>query len=219
MKRAIVVMGKPPRAGSVKTRLGRAIGMDRAAEVYAAFLADVFAMVDRVELDLERVFACALEPGQPLEIASQLAPRSWRAVAQRGNDLGEKIEAARADVFADRVVILGSDSPAMPPSRIEDAFLALETGADAVFGPTEDGGYDLIALPGPRPALLAGIPWSTPEVMAATRRAALQVNLQIVELGLGWDVDELEDLARVEASKEPAARTRAIVRALGLAPR
>lgn len=210
MNRAVVVMGKLPRAGRVKTRLAKAIGPERAAELYRAFLLDTFALVDAAlpEVSFARVFACALDPNEPLSFASQLAPPGWRVAEQRGADLGERIEAARAITRADQVVILGSDSPGTPRARIVSAFEALDRGADAVFGPTEDGGYYLIALPGPRPALLRNIPWSTPEVMEATRRAGAQAKLQLAELPLGWDIDEAEDLARILTSGEPMVHTR-----------
>jgi uncharacterized protein len=220
--RAVAVMGKLPRPGRVKTRLAQKIGGDRAAELYRAFLLDVFDVVDeaariadREGLAFSRVFSCALGPEEPLSFARELAPSSWRVVAQRGEELGDRIEATRADALADRVVIIGSDAPTMRPERILSALRVLEAGeAPAVLGPTEDGGYDLIALSRPEPALLRGIPWSTPEVMAATRAAASAAGVRMVELELGYDLDEVSDLARALADPAPALRTKAAIGAL-----
>jgi glycosyltransferase A (GT-A) superfamily protein (DUF2064 family) len=108
------------------------------------------------------------------------------------------------DAAAFHTVIIGSDSPTMPPARIAEAFFGLEAGADAVFGPTRDGGYDLIALRRNERALLQDMPWSTDQVMAETRRRAAQAGLRIQELAEGADIDGIEDLDRaLEEAKRP----------------
>lgn len=216
MTSAVAIMGKLPAPGRVKTRLGAAIGHEAAAELYRAFLLDVFAIGDRAALlaageglELGRVFSCALAPDQRLESASQLAPEGWRVIAQRGHELGDRIEATRCDAGAKTVVIIGSDAPGMPPERIVAALQRLaRERCQAVLGPTRDGGYDLIALRGPCLELLADIPWSTPEVMAATRAAAARAGIVLAELDPGEDVDELADLERLLSSAAPALHTR-----------
>ncbi|MEO1339462.1 MAG: hypothetical protein AAFV29_27730, partial [Myxococcota bacterium] len=73
--RAIVVMGKIPRPGRVKTRLTRGITPEAAAHLYRAFLQDTFRLVDRVRSpDCRRVFACALADDETLDAARALAP-------------------------------------------------------------------------------------------------------------------------------------------------
>ncbi len=205
MTRAVVVMGKIPRAGRVKTRLCPPLTGAQAATLYRAFLADVFAFVEADAPDARHVFSCALAEGDTLTAARALAPRRWEVVAQRGDGLGARIAHARDMGAATRVVILGSDAPTMAPGRLGLAFEALETH-DAVFGPTEDGGYDLIGLAGPHAALLEGIPWSTPDVMAATERAADGAELAIVKLDVGYDVDRAEDLDRALADARRLGR-------------
>lgn len=211
LSRAVVVMGKRPHPGRVKTRLVPPLSFDQAAQLYAAFLRDVFALVERaVGAEARRVFVCALGAGESLEEARALAPPGWGVLAQVGDDLGARIAHARAAGGAADVVVIGSDAPAMEPQRIRAAFDRLEEGRRAglrrvVIGPTADGGYDLIASSQPEPALLAGIPWSTPEVLAATRRAAATAGISLLELELGWDVDvgaDLERLARCAGAPE-----------------
>ncbi|NJL28917.1 MAG: DUF2064 domain-containing protein, partial [Thermoanaerobaculia bacterium] len=65
---------------------------------------------------------------------------------------------------------MGSDHPELDAARVEEAFARLATGADVVLGPSEDGGYYLIALaPGAVvPELFTGVPWSTSGVLEAT---------------------------------------------------
>ncbi|MCC7387019.1 MAG: TIGR04282 family arsenosugar biosynthesis glycosyltransferase [Deltaproteobacteria bacterium] len=229
--RAVAVMGKIPVPGRVKTRLAAALGDEAAARLYRAFLEDVFDVVEaaRAEarpagLDFAPFFSCALDGAADHAASVALAPPGFEIVAQGAGDLGERIEATRAATRADHAVIIGSDAPTMSPSRIVEALerLAATPAIDAVLGPTEDGGYDLIGLRGPEPGLLAGIPWSTPRVLAATRTAAARGGLRLAELAVGYDVDQPVDLARVfEDAGRPgslARRTRTVLGALGLFP-
>lgn len=198
--RAVVVMGKVPRPGSVKTRLARVLSDDVAARLYRAFLADVFSFVDRAQSlvpgGFAPIFACALGAGDRLEDARRLAPSAWRVIAQRGAGLGDRIEACFEDADACEVVVLGSDSPALDATRLVDAFAAL-AGARArraVVGPTVDGGYYLVGAGAPVPELFVGVPWSSAEVLAVTRQRAAGAAIQLVELATAYDVDEPEDL-------------------------
>ena len=58
----------------------------------------------------------------------------------------------------------------MMPAHLRMAADVLRSGGDAVVCPAEDGGYVLIGMRKPLPALFAGMTWSTDEVMAETRR-------------------------------------------------
>jgi rSAM/selenodomain-associated transferase 1 len=210
MKRAVVVMGRIPRAGRVKTRLAPSLPLEAAAKLYAAFLADVFALVDRVP-SVDRLFACGLGDDERLLDAKRLAPEGWRTIAQRGGDLGARMEAAREDAHADQVAIIGSDSPMMDPSRIVRALEALEDRT-AVLGPTDDGGYDLIAFSSPSPELLRDVPWSTDRVAETTRLRAREAGIRLVELERGYDLDTLADLARALADSRTPARSQGAIR-------
>lgn len=216
-RRAIVVMGRLPLPGKVKTRLAARFGPEAAARLYAAFLEDVLVLVEALAeaIQAEALFCCALD-GAPLTEAAALCPPGVRAIPQGDGDLGARMEQARRDAGAPHVVIVGSDAPTMPRERIFQAFTKLDAGAAAVFGPTVDGGYDLVGLPGPAGRLFRGIPWSTDLVMSATRATALQVGLHIEELGVGYDLDEPEDLERalLDSQDGRAPRTRAAIRAV-----
>jgi hypothetical protein len=200
-ERAVVVMAKVPRPGRVKTRME--LPGEIASQLYTRMLQAVLTRVDRAQESLrsgappgfDRVLAVALFPEDARADAEALVPEGWRLILQRGEDLGARIQNAAADAGASRVVVLGSDAPTLPSERILDAFAALDR-APAVFGPTEDGGYYLVGLRGPEPRLFAGIPWSTPEVMEATRAAAARAGIAVAELAPWYDVDRREDLER-----------------------
>lgn len=206
-KRAAVVMGKLPKPGRVKTRLQ--LPPEVAARLYRAFLQDVFATVDGALLQRpgQAVFACALEPGEGLQEAAELAPDGWSVVAQEGEELGARMRHAWRSGEAQQALVLGSDLPTLPAQRLVEAFDVLEEREAAVFVPAEDGGYMVVGMRRDLPALFRGIPWSTPSVMAATEAAAKAANIEIVRLAAHWDVDHPEDLVRLVQVVRPESHT------------
>lgn len=218
-ERALVVMGKLPRPGRVKTRLG--LAPEVAAELYRAFLLDVFdvAAAALAYRPGRRVFACALEPGaglgnDPLEEARALAPAGWSVVPQVGEDLGARMRHAWRAGQAKKTLVIGSDLPSLPARRIVDAFDALGPGR-VVFVPALDGGYVLVGLTEDTPLLFEGIAWSTPTVLEASRRAAARAGLEVVTLPPQGDVDAPEDLERLRGELSSRSRTAVLLASLG----
>jgi hypothetical protein len=68
-----------------------------------------------------------------------------------------------------------------------------------VFVPALDGGYALVGLTRPAPALFMGMTWSTSQVMARTRERARQAGLHWAELPAVADIDEPDDLLHLPA--------------------
>lgn len=218
VSRAIVVMGRVPSPGRVKTRLTTLVSAELAARLYEAFLRDVLerAATAGAALGAAVRFSVALAEGESLDAAAALLPPGVTPVAQGGGGLGARIESARVAGDADHVLVLGSDAPTMDEARYAQAFEALDAGCHAVFGPVEDGGYDLVGFAGPQLELLREIPWSTEAVMTTTRLRAAAAGLRIRELALGYDVDRPEDLARAfrdaGRAERRAPRTEAALR-------
>jgi rSAM/selenodomain-associated transferase 1 len=176
----------------VKTRLAAAIGADAAADLYRALAEHVLEATTPAGEYERLVF---FDPPEALE-----EMRAWlpgvRLLAQHGEDLGARMADAFARAFArgaSRVAIVGTDAPALSRGTVTEALAALG-GADAVLGPSEDGGYYLLALREPRPELFAGIAWSTPAVAAETRARAAALGLTMHELPARRDVDTVLDL-------------------------
>lgn len=117
---------------------------------------------------------------------------------QRGRDLGERMYGAfqRAFLECRRAVLVGSDTPDLPPALVREAFHGLE-GHDAVLGPAFDGGYYLIGLTraGLLPALFQGIAWGSALVFERTRQLLEEKGLSFHLLPPWGDIDEYEDLA------------------------
>jgi len=124
-----------------------------------------------------------------------------RLVAQRGADLGARMAHLAAELLADghrAALLIGSDLPTLPAAHLTEASRALAPGAaDLVLGPAEDGGYYLIGLARPAPALFEGIAWSTAGVLEATRARARGLGLREHLLPPWYDVDTPADLDRL----------------------
>jgi rSAM/selenodomain-associated transferase 1 len=127
-------------------------------------------------------------------------------VAQSDGDLGERMSAAFADAFregAGRVVVIGTDCPALSPDHLAEAFEALGNH-EVVLGPARDGGYYLVGLSRPADALFTDIPWGTESVLQATMERAEAVGLTQCCLQTLGDVDRPEDLPLCrEAFEDP----------------
>lgn len=208
------MLAKEPVAGQVKTRLARSLGEAAAAELQAAFLADTLAQVARVR-DARRVLCFA--PPSARAWFERLDPRA-ELLAQGEGDLGARLAAAFEHAFAGgaaAALAVGSDSPQQDAHVLERALAELTPGR-VVLRPSLDGGYTLVGLAARAPELFTGIPWSTPDVCAATQRRARSLGLEVVLLEVGYDVDDAADLARlateIDAGRADCPATRAALR-------
>ncbi len=188
-------MAKAPRVGEVKTRLAAEIGDKRAAELCEAFLRDTWDNLPRVE-NTTRAFFFA--PADSREFFETLAPDAL-LLPQPETSFGERVQVGFQDIFelgAERVILVGGDTPHLTASRIEEGFSALDSD-DVVLGPCTDGGYYLIGMKTPNAALFEGIAWSTPDVLAQTRAHAIRLGCRCHELSTSFDVDDADDLRRL----------------------
>ena len=194
----LAVFVRAPVLGQVKTRLAAEVGQRTALAVYR----------DLVTWTLTR-----LEPGKgafapELWVAGDSAEvDEWRqrfpVFAQPDGDLGARMAAAFEDGVA---VLVGCDIPPLTAPYVDSALAALDD-ADLVLGPTEDGGYCLVAMKEPHLEVFADIPWSTKNVMTATRCAA--AHLRVSVLARLWDVDDAAGLKRwrkMESQQHPSTR-------------
>ena len=194
---AIGLMCKPPVAGVSKTRLAAVVGMERAALLAGAFLADSAALARMTALRDHAALTAFFAPPDAAAAMAALLP-GWALAPQPQGDLGARMGAAFAHMFeggATAALLLGTDAPTLPPALLELALAAVRAGADAACIPALDGGYCAIAMARPLPTLLTGMPWSTPGLLAATRARAGGEALRLEVLQPWHDVDEAADLA------------------------
>lgn len=188
----LVVMAKAPRPGQVKTRLARAIGADAATALARAALEDVWHAAHTLD-GLAPVLAVAGDPADLPPLRPAATP-----LEQGEGDLGQRMarQLDRAIASAGRALMVGSDSPGVPPELLERARDLLERH-DAVLGPVLDGGFWLIGLRRLPPGLLEGLPWSAPDTLRATLERFRQRGLDTAVLNPWFDLDRVEDVARL----------------------
>jgi uncharacterized protein len=188
----LCVFAKAPEPGRVKTRLAPVLGAAWAAELAEAFLVDTWSKVT----ELTSVQPVLVLSGESRLPALDPEPTIWH---QGDGDLGARLERAfRSGLgVAPWVIAIGTDSPGLPLGHIEAACAALNDGASAVLGPSEDGGYYLIGLRSCPDGLLRDLPWSTPDVFALTLERLRARHIDSVVLPSWFDVDQPADLARL----------------------
>ncbi len=200
-----ILFAKAPLPGQVKTRLIPALGPEGAAALAAALL--------------ERAAATAVAAGLgPVELCVAPAPQAapWRRLslppglawsAQGPGDLGARMaRAARRTLAAgEPVLLIGMDCPGLGVGPLRAAAATLRHH-DAALVPSRDGGYVLLGLRRFEAGLFAAMPWSTPAVLAQTRRRLAAAGLRwheqppLVDIDTPGDLSDLKgDLAALAA--------------------
>lgn len=217
----LVLFLKEPRPGAVKTRLAAALGAEAAAALYRLLAEEAVRATTPRAGEYSRVLC--FTPRAAREAVAEWFPGEVLA-AQDGADLGERMAGALAEAFrrgARRAAVVGTDVPGVSKETVRAAFAALD-GHDLVIGPAHDGGYYLLALDRPRPALFQGIAWSTPAVFTATMDRAAVLGLSVRVLETLTDLDTPDDLRCLWPRLQGLLRARpelraGMARALGLA--
>ncbi|MEO0752726.1 MAG: TIGR04282 family arsenosugar biosynthesis glycosyltransferase [Pseudomonadota bacterium] len=182
-------MLKVPRVGQVKTRLGREIGMTRAAWWFRHQVTRVL----RRTMDPRWQTVLAVAPDR-----EGLMYRGWPAhlvrIPQGGGDLGARMGRLMRGLPPGPVCIIGGDIPGVTRGHVARAFRALGDH-DAVFGPAVDGGYWLVGLKrsgAVPPTLFQNVRWSTAYALADSRASLPGARIALVDTL--QDVDTAADL-------------------------
>ena len=190
----LILFCKAARPGFVKTRMAATLGPEVACRHYQSLVDTVLRQVQAME-QVELRFT----PDDSLSEISRWKKRpSWRAVPQGAGDLGDRLKAAFKQCFdegAERVVVIGMDTPELTETDLREAFLALHQD-DLVVGPTVDGGYWLIGLAEPHPELFDNQSWGTDLVFQETLARARARGLRTHLLRLLADIDDEDDWKR-----------------------
>lgn len=197
----LIVFAKAPQAGRVKTRLARTVGAEGAARLHAALIGKTLRTAGKAHCEVEL-------HGAPRSHRLLRAIARRHAVVlrwQREGDIGRRMQHALGDAMRryGRVVLVGSDCPALAPADLRRA-VRLLASHDAVIAPAEDGGYPLIGVsraPHGLVRLFGDIEWSTASVLSRTRERLASLGWRWAELRKLWDVDRPEDLARWKAMR------------------
>jgi uncharacterized protein len=226
----LLIAAREPKPGATKTRLGAAIGAERAARLYQAFLTDLAArFTPGLGTDLGCDLGWAFTPPecdfrQVLAMLDCPPPDDVRFVPQSGGDWGERqanLLRWGHDHGYERTVLIASDSPHLPRSTITNAFAALGDH-NLVIGRVWDGGYYLIGVSGFHD-VLSGVPMSTARAADAVAARAQRLGLRVTEVPPTFDIDEAADLDLLQDALvpdgAPAPATWLALQELGLAHR
>lgn len=202
----LLIFAKAPLPGRVKTRLIPALGTAGAANLARRMLDRTLdqalaARIGPVEL-------CASPAMSDPDWAGFTPPSGIEHSDQGEGDLGARL--ARASLRAlnrnERILLLGTDCPALSDNRLRAAAAALDSH-EAVIYPAPDGGYVLLGLRAFHPGLFADMPWSTPAVANLTL-ARLQALKWCVWVGDELvDIDEPADLGHLPEDLYPSDKT------------
>ena len=215
-ERRLVILARWPAPGRCKRRLAAELGDRRAARVQTRLTDHALAASRR---------ACAAAAAELVLATSGIglaAARRWglclgadRVVPQGPGSLGLRLR--RQVVRARRqgvrhLLLIGSDLPELAAADLLEAFWALALGSPLLLGPALDGGYWLIGLgwPGPAvgpaakppgaPSLFAGaagpIHWGSDAVLRQTLAAADREAMVATLLSVRSDLDRPADLGR-----------------------
>jgi uncharacterized protein len=199
----VCIFVKPPEPGAVKTRLIPELGPERTAELAEAFLEDTVAMVRTLPWA-----ECIIAATKMFERRYFKPEEVW---LQSEGDLGERLEKVLRLALKRREIVLaiGGDSPGLPAAYLQTARDALKS-ADAVLGPSADGGFYLMGLKDCPVGVLDGIQWSHSTTLAATVHKLEQFGMKTVLTNPWFDIDSHEDLERLrrQLTTDPTAAPR-----------
>ena len=192
----LLVFAKAPITGEVNTRLIPDLGIDGATDLQTELIRsrlESFMRSGLCELQLwcspdvshEFFSECKDQHGVPL-------------YDQVGQDLGERMSHAIKTNLENykHVVLIGTDAPSLDNPLIEQAIATLQSGANTVIIPAEDGGYVLIGMSKHYKEIFLSVPWGSDRVLKKTRGNIIALGLKVNELPECWDIDRVEDYER-----------------------
>ena len=200
-----ILFVKEPKPGTVKTRLTTHITAEEAAELYRAFVIDSVDLVRKSNADMRVI---AHTPAECAETISSMVPNlaDFLLWPQRGKNLGDRMTTALLRSFeqgCERTVIIGSDTPSLPPHCIDVALSRLEE-TEVVIGRSVDGGYYVVGQRAGEVRLFERIQWSTGRVLEQSLECLGDISMSV--LHPWYDVDTVEEAAFLKVHLTALAR-------------
>ncbi len=186
---AIIIFSKNLKLGTVKTRIAKTLGEEKALQIYKELLEYTESILDNITV--HRYIFWDLEiPGKH----EYFSHTNYIHKTQSGENLGEKIENAFFEILKihKNVLIIGTDCPYLTTYHIEESFDSLKN-YDYCIGPATDGGYYLLGLKEFSSSWFRNISWSTESVFSETQNKAKEMRLRGYVLPILSDVDVEDD--------------------------
>ena len=197
-RNTLIVFGKAPIAGQVKTRLIPELGKDRALHIYQTLLTHTLNVVSQIDIAATELHI--VDDINHDIIQDLFRSNSTELFQQCDGDLGKRMQQAFQSALQenDAVVLIGSDCPGLSATIIKQAFHFLHSGDDVILGPAFDGGYYLIGMKQLYSSLFNDITWSSETVLDETRERCRQLHCRWSELACLTDVDTVADMKNYE---------------------
>lgn len=203
----VLVVAKAPVPGLAKTRLAASIGGTAAADIAAAALLDTLDAVASAPVE-RRVVALTGDLSRASctrEISCRLG--DFTVIPQRGADFADRLANAHADASTGSPVLqIGMDTPQVTADMLADCGRKL-TGAEALLGLAEDGGWWVLGVS--RPAIadcLRTVPMSRPDTGALTLAALRGNGVDVLMVDELADFDTVDDIDAVRRMCPPDSR-------------
>jgi rSAM/selenodomain-associated transferase 1 len=192
---ALAIMAKAPIAGTVKTRLQPFLSAEKAADLARALLLDQLHHLRAIEtVDLYVAFT----PLQEEALMKQLVPAPFQLFLQSEGDLGARMKNVFAQLFGkghQAIVLIGADLMPVPLEYFAQAYDYLDGPEPrVVLGPSQDGGYYLVGLNRPMPAMFENMTWSHDQVFTQTVTKLADLGIETRQLPICFDIDTPDDL-------------------------
>lgn len=218
----LILFTREPLAGLTKTRLIPRIGAANAAALAHAFTLD--ALVRASVIGLPIVVAASGPEGSRSHYFRGLARRFSTSLIDQGvGTLGARMRRSLEPYSANGALLIGTDTPSMPPRFIERGIILLRQ-APVVLGPSLDGGYYLVATRGEPPDIFRGIRWGGSRVLTETITRLRCSETRFALTPTWYDIDRWDDLLLLaahlrilrRAGTDPCPTTAKLLRQLGL---
>ncbi|MFA0963093.1 TIGR04282 family arsenosugar biosynthesis glycosyltransferase [Roseivirga sp. BDSF3-8] len=188
--KALIVFIKNIVNNNVKTRLAATAGHPAAQKVYRILLDRTREATRETGADVTVYYTHEVLP------EDEWSAEGCKQALQSPGDLGTRMKAAFTDQFDqgyEKVAIIGSDCPELDSSTIRKAYEMLDK-YDVVLGPSEDGGYYLLAMKSLHEWLFQNKEWSTESVLQDTLEDLRTTGRTVGLLQTMNDIDTEEDL-------------------------
>ena len=204
-KGALAIFVKTPELSPVKTRLAEGIGKTKALQFYNQALDVTSALASHVKSELagtlDVVWAVAEWQGMDSD-----RWKEFGTVFQGEGNLGERLHTVYDKLINqyDYVTFMGADSPHISSSEIVNGIKLTEKWRNEKFiiGETFDGGFYFFG----GSKLLGKDVWTRVEYSSAYTAQQLESALEkfgdIEKIEKNFDIDTIEDLLRLSASKD-----------------
>ena len=199
----IIIMARYPSAGTTKTRLIPALGAVKAAALHEHLVRHTLQTMQRFQKTQPCELRVHFAGGDAASMHSLFGP-GFSCFPQFGESLGDRIVHAVNAAFLEgmrRVVVIGTDCPALTELHMQQAFDNL-VGNVIALGPACDGGYYLVGMSACRPELFSDISWGTDCVYQQTVAKAKQAGLTVKAMPVLSDIDHPEDLIQCRKAND-----------------